>query len=126
MRSVPTGSLSGPVAGILTFILLIALNLPGSYASPGPSEYRVKEEYKLSRLPDGTVNLYTRSGVEEKQEYVFTNFNADVLLLIYRRIDTYDIIKSMTKKYHLSKAEARRWVKMTINELKQWNLIVSR
>ncbi len=51
------------------------------------------------------------------------HFNADVVLLIYRRINVDQISSSLAKKYYLSKDDSRRGVKRVINVLEQWGMV---
>jgi hypothetical protein len=122
MRTVYPGKLVRNFAFLLVFFSLFAFTT-GLFAS-GDDVVRVKDDYRIKRTPDGTVSLYTVNPKGEKEEYVFTEFNADVLLLVYRKVDINNIVSSMAKKYYLSKTEARRSVKMTINELESRDLIV--
>lgn len=89
------------------------------------SVVRVNADYKIKRSANGDVILYSQKQDQAKEEFVFTEFNADVILLIYRKLDTNYIINSLSQKYHMSKTEARRQVKMTIYELENCDLVVS-
>ena len=108
---------------VFAFSLFVATTSVSQAMSDGEA-YRVKENYRIKRSSDGIVSLYSLNDNGEKEEYVFTEFNADVLLLVYRRIDLNNIVSSMSKKYYMSKTEARRSVKITLNELENWDLIV--
>ena len=108
---------------VFAFSLLVTTSMAG-LAHSDDEAYRVKENYRIKRTSDGVVSLYSLNDNGEKEEYVFKEFNADVLLLVYRRIGMNSIVKSMSKKYYMSKTEARRSVKMTLNELENWDLIV--
>lgn len=113
------------IAFMFVFSSFIVFPVHALSRTPTETEtYRVKEEFRIKRTSDGTVSLYNEAAEGDRKEFTFTKFNADVLLLIYRRIDTANIIKSMAKKYTMSKTDARRAVKVAINELKQWDLIV--
>ncbi len=85
--------------------------------------YRINNDIKIKRVSGGTVCLYTYTDSGKKEEFVFNDFNADVILLLYRRIDMTMIIKNLSRKYFLSKTDTRRIVKMTINTLEQWDLV---
>ena len=84
---------------------------------------QLKPEYKIKRVSDGTVTLYTFNDEGEKEEYIFKDFNADVVLSIYRRIKVSSITSNLAKKYYLSEAESRRGVKRVLNVLDQWGML---
>jgi len=83
----------------------------------------LKEDIKFKRVSDGSVKLTVEDGSGELNDYHFTEFNADVITMLYRRVEMDLIIKNMAKKYFLTKNDARRSVKMTINTLEQWDLV---
>ena len=93
------------------------------HASVLNESVKIKDDIKIKRTSDGNVSLFVQNPSGEKEEYHFTDFNADVILLLYRGVDLDLIIKNLAKKYFLSKTDTRRYVKMTINTLEQWNLV---
>lgn len=84
---------------------------------------KFKPEYKIKRIPGGTVTIYTYNNEGNKEEYVFKDFNADVVLSIYRRIKVSSITSNLAKKYYLSEAESRRSVKRVLNVLDHWGML---
>ena len=122
MQTVKSGKYFRNLTNFLIVFLLFTMNC--TLFATGNDIVRVNEDYRIKRTSDGTVSLYTVNPDGEREEYVFTEFNADVLLLIYRHVDISNIVNNMRKKYYLSKTEARRSVKKTINELEVWDLVV--
>jgi hypothetical protein len=84
---------------------------------------RFKPEYKIKRVPSVGVTIFSIDNKAEKEEYIFKDFNADVVLLIYRRITVDQITSNLAKKYYLSKDDSRRGVKRVINVLEEWGMV---
>ena len=101
---------------ILTFSAFLIENTGGS-------NIRFNPEYKL-KSNSGTVTVYTFTEKGDKVEYVFNKFHADVVLLVYRRLDLAKITEIMSKKYDMSEKECRRNVKMTLNTLELWDIVI--
>ena len=89
----------------------------------GGSHIRFNPEYKI-KSKSGTVTVYTITEKGDKVEYVFNKFHADVVLLVYRKLDLAQITEIMSKKYALSEKESRRNVKMTLNTLELWDIVI--
>jgi hypothetical protein len=108
---------------LLTFFILFSVSGVLQTLS-GNDGIKFNPEYKLKRISGTTVSVYTVDQKGEKQEYLITDFNADVLLLVYRHIDIEQITNNLTRKYHLKETDCRRQVKMTLNTLEEWDIIL--
>ncbi|MBN1598164.1 MAG: hypothetical protein JW894_07710 [Bacteroidales bacterium] len=109
---------------ILMFFFFIFLIPVSAYSDNDETILRFKPEYKLKRVPTtGGVTIYSLNEEAQKEEYLFLDFNADVVYLIYRRINVDQITRNLAKKYYLSKADSRRKVKRVINTLDEWGMI---
>lgn len=98
---------------------------PLCHANLNDASISINKNYKIKRTSDGTVRLYSYNEQgETEEEFVFTKFHADVLLLLYRKVAMKNIVKSMSEKYSLSEIDARRAVKITLNELESYDLII--
>ena len=109
---------------LLLFILMFStsMSLKAELGNDGVV-IKFNKDYKLKR----SSNVVTVSGLDSQGDavsYDFTEFSADVLLSVYRNMDLQLIIKKMSDKYHLSKTESRRKVKMTLNTLASWSIII--
>jgi hypothetical protein len=89
----------------------------------GNEAIKFNTEYKLKRVTPNTVSVYQTNQEGQKQEFLFKDFNADLLLLVYRRIEMEQIALSLTKKYHMDKAECRRQLKISLNTLEEWDIV---
>ncbi len=108
---------------LLIVLVLIIASVQTMHASVLNESVKIKDDIKIKRTSDGNVSLFVQNPSGPKEEYRFTDFNADVILLLYRGVDLDMIIKNLAKKYFLTKTDTRRYVKMTINTLEQWNLV---
>jgi hypothetical protein len=106
----------------LTALFLIIFAVDG-IGNTGKSGIQFNPAYKL-KSHSGIVTVYTFDEKGEKIEYSFHEFNADVLLLLYRRLELNDIVNRMSDKYGMSQKESRRNVKMTINRLELWDIVI--
>ena len=59
----------------------------------------------------------------EKEEYEFEDFNADVVLFVYRKLSIKQISLNLARKYYLSEDESRRNVKKALNILEYWGIV---
>lgn len=108
----------------IVFIIGFLLLLPVSAYSNNTGEtVRFKPEYKIKRIPNVGVTIYNVDTENKNEEYVFTDFNADVVLLIYRHIAVDQIASNLAKKYYISKDDSRRGVKRVINVLEEWDMV---
>jgi len=105
---------------IAFFLLVYTDNIFGNI---GKGSIRFNPEYKLKSY-SGIVTVYIFDDNGDKVEYTFEEFNADVLLLVYRKLDLIDIIGRMADKYDLSEKDSRRKMKMTINRLELWDIVI--
>ena len=110
------------VAILFTLLFIIPLSIQASGLS-GKGSIQFNPEYKL-RSYSGFVKVYTITEKGDRVEYTFKDFNADVLLLVYRKLDMMQITERMAKKYNLSKKASRRNVKRTINTLELWDIVI--
>ena len=109
----------------LVFIFVVSLLLipVSAFSDNTETTVRFKPEYKIKRVPNVGVTIFSIDNKNEKEEYIFKDFNADVVLLIYRRIAVDQITSSLAKKYYLSKDDSRRGVKRVINVLEEWGMV---
>jgi hypothetical protein len=109
----------------LGFIFIVILLLLPVSVFPDNTEttVRFKPEYKIKRVPNVGVTIYSIDAEDQKEEYLFKDFNADVVLLLYRRIAVDQIASSLARKYYLSDADSRRGVKRVINVLEEWGMV---
>ncbi len=105
---------------VLGLLLIPGISMNANFEN---ETVKINKNIKIKRSSGDTVSLIAYSNFGEKEEFVFTDFNADVVLLLYRRVELNMIIKNLSKKYFLTKTDTRRYMKMTINTLEQWNLI---
>jgi hypothetical protein len=124
MKSTKTKHLKIPVlqAVILLFILSFALPL-SAYPDNTETIVHFKPEFKIKRIPNVGVTIYSVNENEKSEEYLFKDFNADVVLLLYRRLSVDQIAANLADKYYLSEADSRRGVKRVINVLDEWGLV---
>jgi hypothetical protein len=108
----------------IILILGMLFSLSGLAQTVSASDaVKFNPDFKLKRVSGTTVAVYTiHDG--NKHEYVFADFNADVLLLLYRKVGIDLITDNLTKKYHLSEIDCRRQVKMALNTLAEWEIIL--
>jgi hypothetical protein len=107
-----------------TVILCMLFSVSGTLHSVSGSDgIKFNHEFKLKRISGTTVSVSTIDENGEKQEYLISDFNADVLLLIYRNLNIQQITGNLSKKYHLKEKDCRRHVKMAINTLEEWDII---
>ena len=104
-------------------LLFIFISVDFAYSSSRIESFRFNSEYKLKRIPNGTVTVYRIGESGKKVEYVFKNFNADVILSVYRKLNLKQITAVLARKYYLSETESRRDVKRTINVLENWGIV---
>ncbi|MBN1951572.1 MAG: hypothetical protein JW801_10235 [Bacteroidales bacterium] len=123
MKSPDSGRNIPVIRKIILSLIIFLLSGTTVFALSDGRTYKLKDSYKIKRTADGTVCLFSKDNPTEAETFVFTDFNADVLLLVYRRIDLESMISSLSKKYYLSRTDARRSVKMALNELESWSLI---
>ncbi|MGD2034306.1 MAG: hypothetical protein PVF73_04565 [Bacteroidales bacterium] len=112
----------GTILAVLLLSAIFSLSYSAYYDNT-ETIFKFRSEYRIKRVPDGTVTIYTFNKQGEKEEYVFKDFNADVVLSVYRRIRVSQIAATMSKKYYLSESESRRGVKRVLNVLEQWDMI---
>jgi hypothetical protein len=106
-------------------ILMMLLSVSGLLQTVSANdEIKFNPEYKLKRISGTSVSVFSVDQKGEKQEYLFKDFNADVLLLVYRKIDMQQITDNLTKKYHMRETDCRRQVKMVLNTLEEWDIIL--
>jgi hypothetical protein len=108
---------------LITMLLLFSVSGVFQTVS-GNDNVTFNPDFKLKRVSGTTVAVYAIDQKGKTQEYLFDDFNADVLLLVYRRIDIEQITNNLTKKYHLRETDCRRQVKMTLNTLEEWAIIL--
>ena len=110
---------------ISTFCFLVIFTFYSSVSlgNTDKGSIRFNPEYRLKSY-SGNVTVYTVTDKGDKIEYTFSAFNADVLLLVYRRLDLVQITDRLARKYGLSKKVSRRHVKMTLNTLELWDIII--
>ena len=123
MKNLKTNRTGNPVLLVLMVVAFLFVAPSSAYSDDTESLVRLKPEYKIKRVPSVGVTLYTSNEEAEKEEYIFKDFNADVVLLIYRRINVDQISSSLAKKYYLSEDDSRRGVKRVINVLEQWGMV---
>ena len=114
--------------GVLLLISLIPLsgfNIPlsGTRMMDEGEKITINPEFKFKRLSNGTVEMY-RIKDENQKKYRFTDFNADLLLSAYRRMNSDQIISVLSKKYDLSIVECRRQMKHSLNILEDWGIVL--
>ncbi|MBN2523434.1 MAG: hypothetical protein JXB24_09160 [Bacteroidales bacterium] len=111
-------------SSLIMIIAVLLFVFPVSAFSDDTGELvKFKPEYKIKRISGGTVTIYTYNNEGDKEEYIFKDFNADVVLSIYRRIKVSSITSNLAKKYYLSEAESRRSVKRVLNVLDHWGML---
>ncbi len=111
---------------LLRFILIIYILFWLSNITCFGSEnesIKFNTDYKLKRVTPNTVSVYQITREGEKQEFIFKDFNADLLLLVYRHIEIEQIAINLTKKYHLDKTNCRRQLKIALNTFEDWEII---
>ena len=123
MKTTKTNRVCRPAMQMLLFIFLFSLFSFSARSNYSEEELKFKSEYKIKRVPDGTVTIYTLKKDGRKEEYIFKDFNADVVLSIYRRIRVSQITTNLAKKYTISEDESRRGIKRVLNALNQWGMI---
>lgn len=123
MKNSKTNRDVNPVLRVFTMITLLLLISLTAFPDNNETTVRFKPEYKIKRIPNVGVTIYSVSEQEQKEEYIFKDFNADVVLLIYRRINTDQIAVNLAKKYYLSKDDSRRGVKRVVNVLEEWGMV---
>jgi hypothetical protein len=79
--------------------------------------------YKLKRMSNGEVIIYSSNEVNGNNNLSFENFYADLLLAAYRNQRMGSIVKTFSEKYFLSDDECRREVKHALNVLSEWDII---
>lgn len=108
---------------IVTVLLLLTFFPLHAYSDTTEIKVRFKPEYKIKRIPGGAVTIYTLNSDGRKEEYIFKDFNADVVLSIYRRIGINQITSNLAKKYYLSEEDSRRGIKRVLNILEEWEMV---
>lgn len=108
---------------ILLVLLFVFLSADIAYSKSKIETYQFNTEYKIKRIPNGTVSVYTLNDNGDKEEYLFQDFNADVVLSIYRKLNLEQITSVLARKYYLSETESRRDIKRTINVLEKWGIV---
>jgi hypothetical protein len=105
-------------------LVVFLLTVPTIYSHTAENQViRFNSHCKLKRIAPNKVFIYQKSNDGSQQEYLFNDFNADVLLLIYRNVSLCQITLNLSKKYHLDKTECRRQLKMSLNTLEEWEII---
>ncbi|MBN2347587.1 MAG: hypothetical protein JXJ22_02045 [Bacteroidales bacterium] len=89
----------------------------------GENIIRLNPDFKLKRYSNGIVEVYNLKETKA-DKYHFNDFNADVLLAIYRRQTTEQMIPVLARKYSISHEESRRKIKHSLNILSDWNIIL--
>lgn len=108
---------------LLFFLVVLSFSSLHISGNTGGNPVRFNPDYKL-KSNSGVVTVYAVTEKGDKVEYVFNEFHADVILLIYRKLDLIQISERMAKKYGLSKKDSRRNVKMTLNTLELWDIVI--
>ncbi len=109
---------------VFLVFLLVGLSTIGLQAEVEDEQtLEFNSEYAL-RKSSNTVKVYYTNERGEKIEYSFDSFNADVVLYVYRHIEQDRMVDLLSSKYRLSKTEARRKVKMAINTMEVWNIVL--
>jgi hypothetical protein len=105
-------------------ILMVLLSVSGLLQTVSANdEIKFNPEFKLKRISGTSVSVFSVDQKGEKQEYLIRDFNADVLLLVYRKLDEQQITQNLCKKYHMRETDCRRQVKITLNTLEEWDII---
>lgn len=114
--------LKNAVVGLFSAVLLATTS--ASSLEPSVSGLvRFNKEYKIKRT-SRIVTVYKLSDEGDRIEYALDEFSSDVVLLVYRRISEQAIVNSLAKQYHISKQHSRRNVKMSLNILEEWNIVL--
>lgn len=110
------------VVGLFSAVLLTTTS--ASSLEPSASGLvRFNKEYKIKRS-SRIVTVYKLSDDGDRIEYALDEFGSDLVLLVYRRISEQAIINSLAKQYHISKQESRRNVKVSLNILEEWDIVL--
>lgn len=123
MKTSKTNQVIKSAMQIVVLMLLFTFIPFSSFSNYSEEVVKFKPEYRIKRVPDGTVTIYTLNDDGEKEEYIFKDFNADVVLSIYRRIKVSQITTNLAKKYFISEDESRRGIKRVLNTLDQWGMM---
>ena len=107
---------------VVAFIVLLLISAP-AFSDNTETLVKFKPEYKIKRVSEGTVSIYTFNLEGNKEEYIFKDFNADVVLSLYRRMRPSQITTNLAKKYYLTEEESRRGVKRVLNALDHWGMV---
>lgn len=123
MKTSKTNLIIKSALRISVFMLLLAFVFPSAYSNYSEEIVKFKPEYRIKRIPDGTVTIYTLNDDGKKEEFIFRDFNADVVLSIYRRVAVSQITSNLAKKYVISEDESRRGIKRVLNALYQLGMM---
>jgi hypothetical protein len=112
---------------VLTFLFILSLfpvyNSVSATTHIGDQKITIADDIRFKRISDGSVVLTAVNESGQTQEYVFDEFQADVITMLYRKMDPEIMISNLSKKYVLSKTDTRRNLKMTINTLEEFKLV---
>ena len=111
---------------VIQFVIVISFLVGGAnyaYSENEDETVKFNTEYKIKRIPNGKVTVYSVSNEGEKEEYEFEDFNADVVLFVYRKLSIKQISLNLARKYYLSEDESRRNVKKALNILEYWGIV---
>ncbi len=116
--------LSKKIAAFLLFALL--LSLLSAYSSPFSDDYRlqINPDYKLRRMSNGEVIIYTDNQQNTETSFTFNDLYADLLLAAHKKQRFGFIIETISRKYNLSDDECRRELKHAVYVLSEWNIII--
>ncbi len=123
MKTLKTNLAYWSAMQIVLFLFIFAFIPSTAYSNYSEEVVKFKPEYRIKRVPDGTVTIYTFGDDGKKEEYIFKDFNADVVLSIYRRLELNQITLNLAKKYFMSEDESRRGIKRVLNALDQWGMM---
>ncbi|MBN2481760.1 MAG: hypothetical protein JXB19_08475 [Bacteroidales bacterium] len=113
------------IPAVILFICIFSLFHAFSF-TPFSDEaiLRINPDYKLKRMSDGEVIIYTNDQANNKKSFSFRDFYADLLLAAYRKQRVEYFVQAILKKYYMSEDECRRELKHAINVLSEWNIII--
>lgn len=112
---------------IATFLLsTMVLSFLSGYSSPFSDDYRlqINPAYKLRRMSNGEVIIYTNNQDNAEKSYSFNDFYADLLLAAHKKQRFGFVIETISRKYNLSEDECRRELKHAVYVLAEWNIII--
>jgi hypothetical protein len=123
MKKSKTDRKTNAISLVFIYIGFLLLLPVSAYSNTTEINVKFKPGYKIKRVPNVGVTIYNVNTEEQIEEYFFKDFNADVVLQIYRRVSVDQITSNLAKKYYLSKEASRRGVKRVINVLEEWGMV---